>query len=77
MRKKLPATGVSPYRITVEDIEVIPAALCRKLLEVYPYSVVGRRRLDQPSAFSIYRVVPDGVRQPALGCVQPATQTDW
>jgi len=36
------------YRISVEDVEVVPAALGGKLLQVDPDPVVGRRSLDEP-----------------------------
>jgi len=47
-RSALSPVSMQLYRISVEDVEVVPAALGGKLLQVDPDPVVGRRSLDEP-----------------------------
>ncbi len=49
-RSALSPVSMQLYRISVEDVEVVPAALGGKLLQVDPDPVVGRRSLDEPEA---------------------------
>ena len=46
-----------PYRVSVKDVEMVPAALRRKLLQVDPDAVVRWRGLDEPGALRVHRVV--------------------
>ena len=61
---------VGEDRVAVEDVEVIPAALGGKLLQVQPDCGVFLGGLDEPRALGVHRVVAEGVGQPALGAVQ-------
>ncbi len=59
------------YRVTIEYVKMIPTAFGREFFEMNPNSIGRRRRLDQPRALRVDRVVPRRVGQPTFGGVEP------
>ncbi len=59
------------YRITIEDVEMIPTTFGREFFEMNSNSIGRWRGLDQPRALRVDRVVPRRVGQPAFGGVEP------
>ena len=62
------------YRVTVENVQMIPATFCGELLDVQSDARVSFRGLNQPGTLGIHSVIAHGIGQPALGTVEPEQQ---